>query len=70
VTFPFGGRSVWWRSSDPQLMRFLDPGRRLSAHDQQSMASPIGQNGFGTLDSVEVSVDGSAGGSAGAGAGG
>ena len=59
VTFPFGGRSVVVALVDPQLMRFsiLDDDYPLTT--QQSMAlADRGQNGFGTLDSVAVSVDG------------
>jgi len=44
---------------DPQLMRFSILDDDYTAHDPQSMAlRRSGQNGFGTLDSVAVSVDG------------
>jgi S1-C subfamily serine protease len=59
VTFPFGGRSVVVALVDPQLMRFsiLDDDYPLTTQESMVLADR-GQNGFGTLDSVAVSVDG------------
>jgi len=61
VTFPFGGRSVVVALLDPQLMRFsiLDDDYPLTTQESMVLADR-GQNGFGTLDSVAVSVDGQA----------
>src|SRR5258705_7684325 len=61
VTFPFGGRSVVVALVDPQLMRFsiLDDDYPLTKQESMVLADR-GQNGFGTLDSVAVSVDGQA----------
>jgi serine protease Do len=59
VTFPFGGRSVVVALVDPQLMRFsiLDDDYPLTTQESMALVDR-GQNGFGTLDSVAVSVDG------------
>jgi len=57
VRRPVGGG----RARRPAVDAILDPGRRLSAHDAGvDGARRPGQNGFGTLDSVAVSVDGQA----------
>ena len=59
ITFPFGGRAAVVALVDSQILRFsiLDDDYPLSV--QESMAlTDRGQTGFGTLDSVSVSVDG------------
>src|SRR4051812_16504103 len=59
VTFPFGGRAVLVALIDPQLVRFsiLDDDYPLSTQESMALIDR-GHNGFGTLDSVAVSVDG------------
>jgi serine protease Do len=59
VTFPFGGRSVVVALSDPHTLRFsiLDEDYPLSTQESMTLLDR-GQNGFGTLDSVGVRVDG------------
>ncbi len=59
LTFPFGGRSVVVALSDPQTIRFsiLDDDYPLSTREAMALVDR-GANGFGTLDSVVVPVDG------------
>jgi len=59
VTFPFGGRAVVVALLDPQLMRFsiLDDDYPLSTQESMALIDR-GHNGFGTLDSIAVPVDG------------
>jgi hypothetical protein len=59
LTFPFGGRSVVATLIDPQTLRFsiLDDDYPLSTRETMALLDR-GQNGFGTLDSIAVPVDG------------
>jgi serine protease Do len=59
LTFPFGGRSVVATLVDPQTLRFsiLDDDFPLVVQESMALVDH-GHNGFGTLDEVEVSVDG------------
>jgi serine protease Do len=59
LTFPFGGRSVVVALNDPQTIRFsiLDEDYPLSSKETMALIDR-GANGFGTLDSVVVPVDG------------
>ena len=59
LTFPFGGRSVVATLVDPQTLRFsiLDDDFPLSTQETMALVDR-GQNGFGTLDSITVPVDG------------
>jgi len=59
LTFPFGARSVVMTLVDPQTLRFsiLDDDFPLSTQETMALLDR-GQNGFGTLDSVVVPVDG------------
>src|SRR5438874_7117880 len=59
LTFPFGGRFVVVALADPQAIRFsiLDDDYPLSTRESMALVDR-GQNGFGTLDSVVVPVDG------------
>src|SRR5205085_3893702 len=59
LTFPFGGRSVVATLSDPQTLRFgiLDDDFPLTMREAMVLIDR-GQNGFGTLDAIAVSVDG------------
>jgi serine protease Do len=59
ITFPFGGRSVIVVLNDPQMLRFsiLDDDYPLSTQESMALIDR-GQNGFGTLDSIAVAVDG------------
>src|SRR5207245_2542344 len=59
LTFPFGGRFVVVALADPQAIRFsiLDDDYPLSTRESMALIDR-GQNGFGTLDSVVVPVDG------------
>jgi serine protease Do len=61
VTFPFGGRAVVVALVDPQLLRFsiLEDDYPLSTQESMALIDR-GQNGFGTLDSIAVPVDGQA----------
>jgi len=61
LTFPFGGRSVVMSLPDSQTLRFsiLDDDYPLSVQESMALIDR-GHNGFGTLDSVAVSVDGQA----------
>jgi serine protease Do len=59
LNFPFGGRSVVAALVDPQTLRFsiLDDDFPLVVQESMALIDR-GQNGFGTLDSIAVSVDG------------
>jgi serine protease Do len=59
LTFPFGGRSVVATLVDPQTLRFsiLDDDFPLVVQESMALLDHAG-NGFGTLDAVDVSVDG------------
>ena len=59
VTFPFGGRAVIVALVDPQQLRFsiLEDDYPLSTQESMALIDR-GQNGFGTLDSIAVPVDG------------
>jgi hypothetical protein len=59
LTFPFAGRSVVATLVDPQTLRFsiLDDDFPLVVQESMALVDR-GQNGFGTLDSVDVLVDG------------
>jgi S1-C subfamily serine protease len=61
LTFPFGGRSVVLALVDPQMLRFsiLDDDYPLTTQESMALVDR-GQNGFGTLDSIAVPVDGQA----------
>jgi hypothetical protein len=61
ITFPYGGRSVVVSLSEAQNLRFsiLDDDYPLSVQESMALIDR-GHNGFGTLDSVAVSVDGQA----------
>ena len=59
LTFPFGGRSVVATLVDPQTLRFSILDDDFPLYTQETMALvDRGQNGFGTLDSIAVPVDG------------
>jgi serine protease Do len=59
LTFPYGGRSVVATLVDPQTLRFsiLEDDYPLSTREAMALIDR-GNNGFGTLDSVAVPVDG------------
>jgi serine protease Do len=59
MTFPFGGRFVVMALADPQIIRFsiLDDDYPLTTRESMALVDR-GQNGFGTLDSIVVPVDG------------
>ena len=59
LTFPFGGRFVVVLLADAQTIRFsiLDDDYPLSTQESMALIDR-GQNGFGTLDSIAVPVDG------------
>ena len=59
LTFPFGGRFVVVAMADAQTIRFsiLDDDYPLSTRESMALVDR-GQNGFGTLDSIVVPVDG------------
>ena len=59
LMFPYGGRSVLVQLSDPSTLRFaiLDDEYPLVTREAMALIDKA-QNGFGTLDSVAVSVDG------------
>jgi serine protease Do len=59
LTFPFGGRSVVATLVDPQTLRFsvLDDDFPLVVQESMALVDH-GHNGFGTLDQIEVAVDG------------
>ena len=59
VMFPFGGRSVLVQLVDPSTLRFAILDDEYPLVTRQAMALvDRAENGFGTLDSIAVSVDG------------